>query len=171
MTRKCALRLNVPFNRVSLPLALLFCLVQIKPALAAQAQDKEWDGHMKAANQASVSSNYKKAEKEFQAALARTHAFPPSDLRTAETLTKLATLYTKEEKFTEAETRQKQAVAILEASAPSDDPRLACAMIGLAVVYEFESEREEAAPIWDRFFPIVQKIARPVDPEYSVDPD
>jgi tetratricopeptide (TPR) repeat protein len=165
MSRKYALRLKVPFKRVSLPLALLFCLVQIKPALAAQAQDKEWDGHMKAANQAFMSSNYKKAEKEYQAALARTHAFPPTDLRTAETLSKLATLYTKEEKFTEAETRQKQAVAIFEASSPSDDPRLACAMTGLAVVYEFENEREEAAPIWDRFFPIVQKITRPVDPE------
>jgi tetratricopeptide (TPR) repeat protein len=153
MSRKCALRLNVPFDRVSLPLALLFCLVQIKPAWAAQAQDKEWDGHMKAANQASMSSNYKKAEKEFQAALARTHAFPPSDLRTAETLTKLATLYTKEEKFTEAETRQKQAVAILEASAPSDDPRLACAMIGLAVVMSLKVNARKLPRFGIGFFP------------------
>jgi tetratricopeptide (TPR) repeat protein len=158
-------KLNQLFNRVSLPLALLFCLVQVKPTL--WAQDKEWDAHMKAGNKASMSLfKYEKAEKEFQAALARTETFPPNDLRTAETLSKLATLYTKQEKFTEAEARQKRAVAIFEAStAGPDDPRLACAMVGLALVYQFEGKREEAAPIWDRYFPILQKLARPLDPE------
>jgi len=155
-------RLKLLLNPVSLPLAFFLLLVQAKPAL--WAQDKEWDEHMKAGNKASASFNDKKAEEEFQAALVRTHAFPPTDLRTAETLSKLAALYTREKKFTEAETRQKQAVAIFEASAATDDPRLACAQIGLALVYEFEGKREEATPIWDRYFPILQKLVRPLDP-------
>jgi tetratricopeptide (TPR) repeat protein len=159
-------RLDRLFNRVSLPLALLFCLAQARPAL--WAQDKEWDEHMKAGNKASLSVfHYKKAEKEFQAALARTQAFPPNDLRTAETLSKIAFLYARENKYTEAESRQKQAVAILQASAAPDDPRLACAQIGLALVYEFEGKSEEAAPIWDRYFPILQKLVRPLDPVVS----
>jgi len=156
-------RLRLLFNRVLLPLALLSLLVQAKPALSAQ--DKEWDEHMKAGNKAFMSFRDEKAGKEYQAALARTQTFPPTDLRTAETLSKLAALYARERKFSEAETRQKQAVAIFEASAGPDDPRLACAQIGLALVYEFEDKREEAAPIWERYFPILQKAERPVDPE------
>jgi len=156
-------RHNPLLSRVSLPVALCFLLVQAKPAL--WAQDKEWDEHMKAGNKAFMLFKDKKAEKEYHAALARTQAFPLTDLRTAETLSKLAQLYTREHKFSEAESRQKQAIAIFEASAASDDPRLACAQIGLALIYELESKREEAAPIWDRYFPILQKAARPVDPE------
>jgi tetratricopeptide (TPR) repeat protein len=155
---------NPRLNRVSLAIGLLFLLVQAERAL--WAQDAEWDKHMKAGSKASASFKYAMAEKEFQAALARTHAFPPTDLRTAETLSKLASLYTwRESKFPEAETLQKQAVAVFEASAAPDDPRLACAMIGLALIYEFEGKREEAAPIWDRYFPILQKLPRPLAPE------
>jgi tetratricopeptide (TPR) repeat protein len=163
MSRKNASRLNVLFNRVSLPPLLLFFLGQVNPALGAQ--DKEWGEHMKAGDKASLLSKYEKAEKEFQAALARTLAFPPSDLRTAETLSKIAFVYLREHKYSEAETRQKQAVAIIEPSAGPDDPRFARAMNGLALVYEFEGKREEAAPIWDRYFPILQKPAKSFDPE------
>jgi hypothetical protein len=61
-----------------------------------------------------MSVNYEKAEKEFQAVLALTQTFPPNDLRTAETLTKLASLYIwREIKFAEAETRQKQPASFL----------------------------------------------------------
>jgi tetratricopeptide (TPR) repeat protein len=161
---------NVRFNRIWSALALLFFLVRVEPAL--WAQDGEWDKHMKAGGKASASFKYAKAEQEFQAALAQTQAFPPNDFRTAETLSKLAALYVKEAKLTEAENRQKQAVAIFEASAGPEDPRLAYAQIGLAVIYdferkgeEFESRRDEAAPIWNRFFPIVKKAAKPSDPE------
>lgn len=122
MSRKYAPRLNVLFNRVSLPLALLFSLVQVKPTLSAQDKDKQWDEHISAGNKASLSSKYEKAEKEFQAALARTHAFPPNDSRTAETLSRIAFVYLREHKYAEAETRQKQAVSIIEASAGPDDP-------------------------------------------------
>lgn len=153
-------RFNRFFNRGSLPLALLFFLAQARPG--SFAQDKEWDKHIRAGDKAYIGI---KAEKEFQAALARTQTFPPNDLRTAETLSKIAFLYEREHKYAEAETRQKQAVAIFGSSGPPDDPRLACAKIGLALIYEFERKREEAAPIWDRYFPILQKLARPLDPE------
>jgi len=101
--------------RFCLALALS-CLVS--PAL--WAQEKGWENHMKAGSKASMSFRFAKAEKEFQAALAETQTFPPTDLRTAETLSKLANLYTKEQRFTEAENRQKQAVAIFEASVKPD---------------------------------------------------
>lgn len=143
--------------------AVIMCVLLMPVAMLGQ--DKEWDAHMEAGNKASMSFKYEKAEKEFQVALARTEAFPPNDLRSAETLSKLATLYTKQKKFTVAEAQQKRAVAIFEAStAGPDDPRLACAMVGLALVYQFEGKREEAAAIWDRYFPILQKLARPLDP-------
>jgi tetratricopeptide (TPR) repeat protein len=148
-------------NRVSLAIGMLVLLAQI----ALWAQDEEWDRHMKAGSRAAASFKYAMAEEEFQAALVRTQTFPSTDLRTAETLSKLASLYMKESKLTEAENRQKQAVAIFEASATPDDPRLACALIGLAVVDEFESKPEEAAPIWNRSFPILEKIVRPIDPK------
>ena len=152
---------NLRFDRIWL--ALLFLLGQAAPAL--WAQDGDWDKHMKAGGEASASFKYARAEQEFQAALALTQAFPPTDLRTAETLSKLAALYLRETKLTEAETRQNQAVAVFEACAGPGDPRLAYAQIGLALIYEFESRRDEAAPIWNRFFPILQKAPRPSDPE------
>ena len=68
---------------------------------------QEWEKHMKAGGEASRSFKFAKAEKEFQAALAQTKAFPPTDLRKGETLSKLAALYTRESKFIEAEDRQK----------------------------------------------------------------
>ena len=145
--------------------ALALIIFLLRAGLPLWAQDKEWSKHMNAGSKASMSFNYEKAEKEFQAALALTQTFPPNDLRTGETLSILATLYAEEEKFADAETRQTQAVTIFEASAGPDDPRLACARIGLAVVYEFENRHEEAAPIWDHSFPILEKSAKPVDPE------
>jgi tetratricopeptide (TPR) repeat protein len=120
---------------------------------------------MQAGSRAFMSFNYEKAEREFEAALALTQTFPPNDLRTAETLSGLASLYTwRESKFADAETRQKQAVAIFESSEAPDDLRLACGRIGLALVYEFEGKREEAAPIWAGYFPLLEKAARPLDP-------
>jgi tetratricopeptide (TPR) repeat protein len=154
---------NPRLNRISLAIGLLFLLTQAERAL--WAQDEEWDKHVKAGSKASASFEYAIAEQEFQAALDRSQTFPSTDLRTAETLGKLASLYMKENKLTEAENRQKQAVAIFEASAGPDDPRLAYAEIGLAVIYEFESKREEAAPIWNRYFSILEKAAKPSDPE------
>jgi tetratricopeptide (TPR) repeat protein len=158
-------------NRIFLALALIFLLAQAGPALWAQDKDrdkdKEWDEHMKAGSKASTSFHFARAEKEFQAALDRTQAFPSTDFRTAETLSKLASLYTREGKFAEAENRQKQAVAMFEASAAPDDLRLACALIGLAVIYEFEGKGAEAGSIWDRSFPVLERAARPVDPGAS----
>jgi hypothetical protein len=106
---------NLRCNRVSLTFVLLILLVKAEPTLSAQ--DREWHKQMQAGSKASASFKYARAEQEFQAALAQTRAFPPTDLRTAETLSKLAALYVRETKFTEAENRQKQAVAIFEASA------------------------------------------------------
>lgn len=154
---------NPRLNRMFLTIGLLFLLVQAERAL--WAQDEEWDKHLKAGSKASASFKYETAEKEFQAALDQARTFPPTDLHLAETLSKLASLYIKEGKLTEAESLQKQAVAIFEATAAPDDPRLAYAEVGLAVIYEFESKREEAAPIWNHSFPILKKAARPNDPE------
>jgi tetratricopeptide (TPR) repeat protein len=153
---------HLRFSRIWFALALLFLLIQADPVLWAQAA--EWDKHMQTGNKDFKAFKYAEAEEEFHAALVQAQAFPENDLRTAETLSKLAALYLRETKLAEAESRQKQAVAIFEASAGADDPRSAYAQIGLAVIYEFEGKREEAAPIWNRSFPELKKAARPSDP-------
>jgi len=62
--------------------ALALIIFLLRAGLPLWAQDKEWSKHMNAGSKASMSFNYEKAEKEFQAALALTQTFPPNDLRT-----------------------------------------------------------------------------------------
>ncbi len=169
-------------TRVSLSLASFFLFLPAASSLWAQAD--QWDKHMKAgskayghgmnekyfhsffgANSPPALRDFAKAEQEFLAALAQTKTFPAGDLRAAETLGDLASVYSQEGKFAEAESRGNQAIAIIEASAGPNDPRLGYALIPLALIYDSESKFDQAAPIWKRSLAILQKAGGPPDPE------
>jgi tetratricopeptide (TPR) repeat protein len=156
-------------SRLSLSLALILAFV-LAP-LCSWPQQSDWDKHMKAGEKAFQSIEYAKAEGEFQAALAQTLAFPVPDLRTAETLAKLAEVDTRELKFAEAEALLKRDAAVTEAAAGPDDPRLAYALISLALDYEREGKPEEAAPLWSRSLAILKKAAKPADPAVLMEMD
>lgn len=142
-------RPGVLFNRASLALALTILLFK---APTVWAQDKQWDKHMKAgakeyargiskkyywldvSSQTTLAgaAEFAKAEREFLAALAVTQSFPVGDVRTADTLGRLADTYSQERRFPEAEERGKQAIAILERSLTPNNPDLGYASVGLA---------------------------------------
>jgi tetratricopeptide (TPR) repeat protein len=164
--------------RVSFALMLISLGVPATPSL--WAQENQWDKLMKAGGKAARDGmkekyfhawgdarpypHFVKAEEEFLAALAQTQTFPAGDLRTAETLGALATVYSEEGKFAEAENRGNQAIAIMDASAKPDDPRLGYALSHLALIYDLDSKTGQAAPIWSRSLAIL-KNSRGVDPE------
>jgi tetratricopeptide (TPR) repeat protein len=170
------------FRRFSLVLALTFFVAQARPAL--WAQDKEWDKHMKeggkayargmskkyywadSSSQTSLAGapEFAKAEREFLAALALAQSFPAGDVRTADTLGRLASTYAEERKFAEAEERGKQAIALLEGSLTPNNPDLGYASIGMALIYDSESKPEQAAPLWDRALAILKKAGK-VNPQ------
>ncbi len=155
---------HVSAARASLTLALISILVAAAPCLWAQAD--QWEKHMKSGRKAysggmsqkfyhgwgnaGPNPQFAKAEEEFLAALAQTQAFPPGDMRTANTLGALASLYMEEGKYEDAETRGNQAIAMMEATAKPDDVRLGYALIHLALIYDSEGKTEKAAPIWER---------------------
>ncbi len=164
--------------KASLVLALNFLLAAAVPLLRAQAD--QWDKHMKSGGKAYAGGmnqkyyhgwgnagpnpEFSKAEEEFLAALAQAQTFPAGDMRTAETLGALASVYMEEGKFADAESRGNQAIAMMEASAKPDDMRLGHGLIHLALIYDAEGKTEQAAPIWQRSLGILKKSG-------GVDPD
>jgi tetratricopeptide (TPR) repeat protein len=164
--------------RVAFVFALISLLTVTAPSSLAQAY--QWNKHIKAGRSdfsGGISEKYShawgeardyphfvKAEQELLAALSDTQAFPPGDLRTAETLGDLASTFSEEGKFAEAESRGNQAIAIMEASLSPDDPQLGHALINLASIYDSEGQPEKASPIWNRSLAILKKTGKP-DPE------
>jgi tetratricopeptide (TPR) repeat protein len=168
--------------RISWALALTFLVAPATSSLWAQGD--EWDKHMRAGGKALEAGrrvkyywpdpyatspetvrDFAKAEREFQAALALTQTFPTGDPRRASTLGALASVYMEEGKFAEAEEQEKQVVADLEASLGPEDPILGVALAKLAVIYDYASKPDEAAPFWDRSLAILKKAGR-IDSEF-----
>lgn len=163
--------------RVSLILVLISFFVPAAPSL--WAQDDQWDKHMKAGGKALDAGmrqkflngwgnavpnpQFAKAEEEFLAALAQTQSFPPGDMRAANTLGALATVYMEEGKYADAENKGNQAIALMDAAAKPGDIRLGYALIHLALIYDSEGKTEQAAPIWQRSLGILNN-SEGVDP-------
>jgi tetratricopeptide (TPR) repeat protein len=148
-------------------------LVLAASSPASQAQADEWEKHVKAGEKdyaaglnekyvhgwgdAGSYPHFTKAEQEFLAALALTQTSSAQNSRTALTLVELSQTYLEEGKFTDAENRGKQALAIVEADLSPDDPRVARVLMSLAIVYDCESKTDLAAPLWSRSLAILQK--------------
>jgi len=151
-----------PLSKFTLALALISpFILAARPLLA---QENQWDKHMKAAEKAYASHKLQNADKEFKAALAETRNFPVNDMRTAETLSKFASLNVIRERYADAEVLSRQAMTIVEASAGPDDPRLGYVLIGLAMAYECEDKHDTAAAIWNRSLAVLEKGKVPADP-------
>jgi tetratricopeptide (TPR) repeat protein len=158
-------------------LALISFSVPAAPSM--WAQEEQWDKHMKAGGKAyndgmkqkylhgwgdaGPNSQFAKAEEEFLAALGQTQTFPAGDIRTAETLGALATVYMEEGKYADAESKGNQAIALMDAAAKPGDVRLGYALIHLALIYDSEGKTAEAAPIWQRSLDIL-KDSGGIDP-------
>jgi tetratricopeptide (TPR) repeat protein len=163
--------------RVSVTLALVSIFVLAAPSLWAQAD--QWEKHMKSGSKAysggmnqkyfhgwgnaAPNPQFAKAEEEFLAALAQTQSFPPADVRTAETLGALASVYMEEGKYDDAESKGNQAITIMEAAAQPNDIRLGYALTHLALIYDSQGKTAQAAPIWERSLGIL-KSAGGADP-------
>jgi tetratricopeptide (TPR) repeat protein len=180
--RIVASRFDSFYRRVCWALVMSSLLILAIPA--AWAQEKEWEKHMKEGGKAyakGMSKKYywggftsqtnlagapefAKAEREFLDALALAQSFPAGDVRTADTLGRLADTYSEERKFDEAEERGKQAIALLEGSLTPNNPDLGYASIGMALIYDSESKLQQAAPLWDRALAILKKTGK-VNPQ------
>jgi tetratricopeptide (TPR) repeat protein len=163
--------------RVSLTLALISIFVPAAPSLWAQAD--QWEKHMKSGSKAysgginqkyfhgwgnaAPNPEFAKAEEEFLAALAQTQSFPAGDIRTAQTLGSLASVYMEEGKYDDAESKGNQAITLFGATAQPNDVRLGYALTKLALIYDSQGKTEQAAPIWERSLGIL-KSAGGVDP-------
>ena len=151
---------------------------------AAWAQGKEWEKHMNEGGKAYAkgmskrshwggftsqtnlagATDFAKAEREFLDALTQAQSFPAGDVRTADTLGRLADTYSEERRFDEAEERGRQAIALLEGSLTTNNPDLGYASIGTALIYDSESKLDQAAPRWDRALAILNKTGN-VNPQ------
>ena len=164
--------------RAAAAIVLTFALLAAMPVLWAQEND--WNKLMKEGDKAARSFKFAQAEKKLEAALVQTQAFPANDLRTALTLGKLSNLYARDKKFSEAEDLGKRGAAVMEAAVGPDDPRVAYALIRLALVFQYtnqesanqESARlgsanrsDDAALLWDRAVTILEKAGKPPDAE------
>jgi len=159
-------------GRFSLVLALV--AVFLAGSSVSWSADDLWNQHMHAGEMAYRSGleqkyqvgwgrarptlGFTEAEEQFLDAIAVAQGLPDGDLRKAEAMSALAGTYTEEGRFSDAENSGNQAVAIVEASVPSDDPRLGAALVYLAVIYDAESRPERAAALWDRALPILKKV-------------
>jgi hypothetical protein len=155
-------------------LALSFLAVPATRQLWGQAD--EWDKHMKEAQKAYGAAfnkkyywpdnrhntpdelaQFAKAEQELKAALDLTQSFPAGDRRTADTLGELAEVYGEQDRFADAEKTGNLAITLLEKAVGPDDPDLGLKLTSLALIYDYASEVDEAAPLWDRSLGILRK--------------
>jgi tetratricopeptide (TPR) repeat protein len=163
--------------RVWLSLTLISIFVPAASSLWAQAD--QWEKLMKSGGKAysggmsqkyfhgwgdaAPNPQFAKAEEEFLAALAQTESFPAGDMRTAETLGALASVYTEEGKYDDAERKGNQVITVMEAAAKPDDIRLGYALMHLALIYDSQGKTEQAAPIWNRSLSMLRNVGG-VDP-------
>ncbi|WP_058189549.1 tetratricopeptide repeat protein [Terracidiphilus gabretensis] len=154
-----------------LPFKLAFILFLALTPISVWPQAADWDAHMKAGEKALQSLNNAKAEKEFQAAVVQAQSFPAPDLRTAQTLGKLAEVYSRESKSAQAEDALQQQAVLTEAAVGPEDPRLAYALISQSLSYELRNQPDQAAPLWSRSLAILKKAAKPIDPSVLKDMD
>lgn len=114
--------------RVSFTLALISIFVPAAPSVWAEAD--QWEKHMKSGSKAysggmsqkyfhgwgnaAPNPQFAKAEEEFLAALAQSQSFPAGDIRTAETLGALASVYMEEGKYDDAESKGNQEITLTE---------------------------------------------------------
>jgi tetratricopeptide (TPR) repeat protein len=160
--------------RVSWALALILLAVPAARRLWGQAG--EWDKHMKAGEKAYSAgfnqkhywitsptnspaslANFAKAEQEYKAALDLTQSFPAGDRRTVKTLGGLAEVFLEQDRFAEAEETGNRAIDLLEKAVGPDDPDLGFTLARLALIYDYASNVNEAAPLWDRSLAILRK--------------
>jgi Tetratricopeptide repeat len=158
--------------RVWLTLTLISIFVAAASSLWAQAD--QWEKLMKLGSKAysggmsqkyfhgwgnsAPNPQFAKAEVEFLAALAQTQSFPAGDIRTAETLGALASVYMEEGKYDDAESKGNQAITIMEAAAQPNDIRLGYALTHLALIYDSQGKTAQAAPIWNRSLSILKNV-------------
>lgn len=159
-----------PAAKFPLLLALLSILLPTAPPLHAQAD--QWDKLMKSGTKAyddgmkqkyfhgwgnaAPNPQFAKVEEDLLAALAQTDSFPAEDMRKARTLGALATVYMEEGKFSDAEARGTQAIALMDASAKPDDPRLGYALVHMALIYDSQGKTDQAAPLYARSLSILR---------------
>jgi tetratricopeptide (TPR) repeat protein len=154
------------------PFLLALLSILLPTATTLRAQTDQWDKHMKSGTKAyddgmkqkyfhgwgnaGTNPQFAKAEQEFLAALAQTDALPAGDLSKARTLGALASVYMEEGKFSDAEARGTQAIALMDASAKPDDPRLGYALVHMALIYDSQGKTDQAAPLYARSLTILK---------------
>lgn len=143
-------------------LLLLLCLLLGSPVFA---DDSKWvqlsEQGMAAYKQGSDSN----AEQLLRAAVEEARKFGDSDMRLARSLHNLATVYTTEKKWTQAEATLKEAIAVKEKALGPNDPDVARTLNNLAVLYFDQYEYKQAEACYKQVLAIDERSLPSRHPE------
>ena len=123
-----------------------------------------WERNYQVGIAAYRQGNYNEAVKQTKAALEAAEAFGPDDLRLANTLNILASLYHAQGKYAEAEPLHKRALAIHEKTLGPEHSGLALGLNNLAMLYHDQGKYSEAEPLHKRALAIWEKALGPNHP-------
>ncbi len=143
---------------------ILVLLVLVLWQANTQVPQETWERNYQVGIAAYRQGNYGEAVKQTEAALEAAKAFGPDDLRLANTLNILASLYHAQGKYAEAEPLHKRALAIREKMLGPEHPDLALSLNNLAMLYHDLGKYSEAEPLHKRALAIWEKALGPNHP-------
>lgn len=124
------------------PLHIFLAFLLVSPSLAGPAED-----FVRAINdgkKAFAQQNYADAEKHFQAALTVAETFGGKDVRLAEALDHLGTVYSRQTQYAKAEPLFKRAISVIEAARDTGHSDLVMTLQNLAMLNIAQKKYDEA---------------------------
>jgi tetratricopeptide (TPR) repeat protein len=134
-------------------------------ATAALAEEQQWEQDSNAGMNAYKKGNDAEAERLLLSAVQHARAFGASDMRLARSLHNLATVYTSEKKYSEAESALKEALAVKEKALGPNSAEVARTLNNLGVLYFDQYEYKEAENCYKRVLSIDENDLSASHPE------
>jgi tetratricopeptide (TPR) repeat protein len=152
--------MSMNFSRI-----LMFAAVCILPFSPAIADEQKWVDYSEQGMAAYKKGNDAQAERLLAAAVEEARQFDPSDMRLARSLHNLATVYSSQSKWPQAESTLKEALAVKEKALGATNAEVARTLNNLGVVYFNQYEYKQAEACYKRVLAIDQKDLSATHPE------
>jgi tetratricopeptide (TPR) repeat protein len=143
----------------------MFAAVCLVPLSAANADEQKWVEYSEQGMIAYKKGNDAEAERLLAAAVQEARQFDPSDMKLARSLHNLATVYSSESKWPQAEATLKEALTIKEKTLGPANAEVARTLNNLGVIYFNQYEYKQAEACYKRVLAIDEKDLSATHPE------
>jgi tetratricopeptide (TPR) repeat protein len=145
--------------------ALLLLATATLSVAPAMADEQKWADYNEQGTAAYKRGDDTQAEQLLSAAVQEARQFDPADMRLARSLHNLATVYSSENKWAQAEATLKEALAVKEKALGPNNAEVARTLNNLGVIYFSQYEYKQAEDCYKRVLAIDDKDLSATHPE------